>query len=149
MATHYTLPSIIHRGQKQDGAKVEGRQVEKTEKEWANDCKPMGVIREEGREGTGRLWLRCLSLSAVTVTMQLRSAERWGGCCPPQWAALSQAASKTPHCHHHLPGQPSPPFHCPDTGMHWSLLSWWGTRLPRPCRAAQRLGRQAKLLLQL
>lgn len=34
-------------------------------------------------------------------------------------AALSQAASKTPHCHHHLPALPSPSLHLP---RHWEAL---------------------------
>lgn len=49
------LLSIIHRGQKQDGANVEGRQVEKKEKESANDCIPMGAKRQERREEQGGL----------------------------------------------------------------------------------------------
>lgn len=47
------LPSIIHRGQKQDGANAEGRQAEENEKESANDCKPMGANRQERREEQG------------------------------------------------------------------------------------------------
>lgn len=45
------LPSIIHRGQKQDGANTEEKASgEKNQKESANDCKPMGANRQETKE---------------------------------------------------------------------------------------------------
>lgn len=62
---HTTLPTVIRRGWKQDGANAEGRkQKERNEKESANDYKPLGASRQEGREEQGGLWARCLTLSA-------------------------------------------------------------------------------------
>lgn len=122
----------------------------KNKKESANDCKPVGANRRERREAQGGPWLRCSSLSAVAVTMQLGSAEWWGGCSPlgKLWASLlSQAASETAPCHHYLP-QPKALLHRDTVHIQAQGCTepwhpgWVGIPLPGPCRAAGGSGRE-------
>lgn len=152
------LPSIIHRGQKQDGANTEGRQVEKktrksqqmTAKQWV----PTDRRGRKSREGS-EVFIYPLVQSQLPCNWDQQSDE---GGAPPQ-ESCEQCSAGQPQRQHtathpKFQGKPNPLLHLPG---HWDALgctetspalagTWagWAQLCQSPAELPGALGRKAE-----